>query len=122
MDESRMTGGVPMVKIDGAKVRSLREARGLTQLFLATAVEVTTDTISRWENKRYPTIKRENGLKLAEALEVDLDEILEKSTEEEIQEDPAEREAVEEAPSNPPAESEPKPPRKFSPFIVVMLV
>ncbi len=77
MEMSRPTGGTPMVKIDGAKVRSLREAQGLTQLFLATTVEVTTDTISRWENKRYPTIKKENGLKLAETLGVELEEILE---------------------------------------------
>ena len=67
-----------MVKIDGSKVRSLREAKGLTQLYIATVVEVTTDTISRWENKRYPSIKDENALKLAEALEATLDEILEK--------------------------------------------
>ena len=69
-----------MIRIDGARVRRLRESRGLTQLYLATAVEVTTDTISRWENHRYPTIKRENGLRLAEALEVELSEILEQST------------------------------------------
>lgn len=68
-----------MLKIDGGKVKSLREANGLTQLYLATAVDVTTDTISRWENKRYPTIKRENALKLAEALEVSLSEILDDS-------------------------------------------
>jgi transcriptional regulator with XRE-family HTH domain len=68
-----------MVKIDGAKIRQLRESQGLTQLFLATSVEVTTDTISRWENKRYPTIKRENAIKLAETLEVELDEILDHS-------------------------------------------
>ena len=67
-----------MVKIDGSKVRSLREAKGLTQLYIATVVEVTTDTISRWENKRYPSIKEENALKLAEALEATLDEILDK--------------------------------------------
>lgn len=66
-----------MVKIDGAKVKRLREELGLTQLYLATAVQVTTDTISRWENKRYPSIKKENGLKLAEALEVELDALLE---------------------------------------------
>jgi len=67
-----------MVKIDGSKVRSLRESKGLTQLYIATVVGVTTDTISRWENKRYPSIKEENGLKLAEALEVSLGELLEK--------------------------------------------
>ena len=67
----------PMLKIDGSKVRDLRESLELTQLYLATAVGVTTDTISRWENRRYPTIKRENAAKLAKALEVPLSAILE---------------------------------------------
>ncbi len=66
-----------MIKIDGGKVRSLREAQGLTQLYLATAVGVTTDTISRWENRRYPSIKRENAVKLADVLGVSLEDILE---------------------------------------------
>jgi transcriptional regulator with XRE-family HTH domain len=65
-----------MIKIDGEKIKALREKQGLTQLYMATAVEVTTDTISRWENKRYPTIKKENAQKLAETLGVDLDDIL----------------------------------------------
>jgi transcriptional regulator with XRE-family HTH domain len=77
MSEQIYPGPSQMVKIDGSKVRSLREAKGLTQLYIATVVEVTTDTISRWENKRYPSIKEENALKLAEALEATLDEILE---------------------------------------------
>ncbi len=67
-----------MVKIDGSKIKRLREEQGLTQLYLATAVHVTTDTISRWENKRYPSIKKENGIKLAEALNVTLEDLLEK--------------------------------------------
>lgn len=70
-----------MVKIDGGKVRQLREQKSLTQLYVATAVQVTTDTISRWENRRYPTIKKENALRLAEALEVDLEEILDRQPE-----------------------------------------
>lgn len=70
-----------MIKIDGHKIKQLREGQGLTQLYVATVVEVTTDTISRWENKRYPTIKRENALKLAEALEAELDDILLKENE-----------------------------------------
>lgn len=70
-----------MVEIDGHKIKQLRESQGLTQLYIATVVEVTTDTISRWENKRYPSIKRENALKLAEALEVELDDILLKEKE-----------------------------------------
>lgn len=67
-----------MVKVDGPKIKRLREEQGLTQLYLATAVHVTTDTISRWENKRYPSIKKENGIKLAEALNVSLEDLLEK--------------------------------------------
>ncbi len=74
-------GPMTMVRIDGAKIKRLREGQGLTQLYLATAVEVTTDTISRWENRRYPTIKKENALKLAEALNVGLDDLLEAAEE-----------------------------------------
>ena len=66
-----------MIQIDGQKIKILREQQGLTQLYLATAVDVTTDTISRWENKRYPSIKKENGIRLAEALNVELEELLE---------------------------------------------
>jgi transcriptional regulator with XRE-family HTH domain len=66
----------PGVAIDGARVRGIRETNKLTQLYVANVVGVTTDTISRWENNRYPTIKRENAEKLAIALEVELAEIL----------------------------------------------
>jgi transcriptional regulator with XRE-family HTH domain len=69
-------GAVPGVAVDGAKARAVREQKKLTQLYVASVVGVTTDTISRWENNRYPTIKRENAEKLAEALEVSLDEII----------------------------------------------
>ena len=72
-----ISGSNSMASIDGEKVRQLREAKGLTQLYLATYVGVTTDTISRWENRRYPNIKQENAEKLAEALEVELDAIIE---------------------------------------------
>ncbi|WP_319586780.1 helix-turn-helix transcriptional regulator [uncultured Desulfobulbus sp.] len=65
------------VDINGNKIRLVREQKGLTQLYLATVVGVTTDTISRWENRRYPSIKLDNARKLAEALEVSLDELLE---------------------------------------------
>ncbi len=77
MTDNTFAGPMSMIKIDGAKIKLLREQQGLTQLYLATAVEVTTDTISRWENRRYPSIKRDNGLKLAEALNVQLEELLE---------------------------------------------
>ncbi len=64
------------VDINGNKIRLLREQKDLTQLYLATVVGVTTDTISRWENRRYPSIKLDNAKKLAEALEVALEELL----------------------------------------------
>jgi transcriptional regulator with XRE-family HTH domain len=69
-------GVAPSVAIDGTRIRSIREAKKLTQLYVANVVGVTTDTISRWENNRYPSIKKENAEKLASALEVDLTEIL----------------------------------------------
>jgi len=65
------------VDINGNKIRLLREQKELTQLYLATVVGVTTDTISRWENRRYPAIKLENARKLADALGVPLEELLE---------------------------------------------
>ncbi|PID41655.1 MAG: hypothetical protein CR981_03020 [Proteobacteria bacterium] len=77
MNETIYPGGPVMIRIDGSKIRRIREQKGFTQLYIATAVAVTTDTVSRWENKRYPTIKQENGIKLAQALEVELKEILE---------------------------------------------
>lgn len=69
------------VAIDGVQIRSIREAKKLTQLYVASVVGVTTDTISRWENNRYPTIKRDNAEKLATALEVELAEILRRDEE-----------------------------------------
>lgn len=59
----------PTVCLDGVAVRRIREEKRLTQLYVAKVVGVTTDTISRWENNRYPTVRRENLFKLAEALE-----------------------------------------------------
>ncbi len=79
MTDNSIPGPMSMVKIDGSKIKHLREIQGLTQLYLATAVHVTTDTISRWENKRYPSIKKENGIKLAEALNVQLEDLLEEN-------------------------------------------
>jgi len=84
-----------MIKIDGSKIRRLRESKGLTQLYLATYVGVTTDTVSRWENRRYQTIKQGNAVKLTEALEVELDAILDtEGTEAEPPVPPAEPETV----------------------------
>ncbi len=65
-----------MVQISGGRIRRLREELELTQLYLATSVGVTTETISRWERTQAPTIKKENWLRLAKALEVAPGEIL----------------------------------------------
>lgn len=70
----------PTVCLDGAAVRRIREEKKLTQLYVAKVVGVTTDTISRWENNRYPSIKRENALRLAEALEAPVEDILQGGT------------------------------------------
>lgn len=74
----------PSVAIDGATVRRIREEKRLTQFYVSKVVAVTTDTVSRWENNRYPTIMRDNALKLAEALEVDLADILKKEADIEL--------------------------------------
>lgn len=66
----------PALAIDGTRIKGIRETKKLTQLYVASVVGVTTDTISRWENNRYPSIKRDNAEKLAVALEVELEEIL----------------------------------------------
>lgn len=73
--ESRQTASV---SIDGEEIRRIREEKRLTQLYVAKVVGVTTDTVSRWENNRYPTMRRDNAIKLAEALEVPLEDILKK--------------------------------------------
>ncbi len=64
------------VCLDGATLKRLREEKRLTQLYVSKVVGVTTDTVSRWENNRYPSMRRDNALKLAEALEVPLEELL----------------------------------------------
>ncbi|NLC69870.1 MAG: helix-turn-helix transcriptional regulator [Desulfuromonadaceae bacterium] len=68
----------PTVCLNSRAVRRIREDKKLTQLYVAKVVGVTTDTISRWENNRYPSMKTANALRLAEALEVPLEEILQR--------------------------------------------
>ena len=75
------------VNINGSAIREFREQKELTQLYLATVVGVTTDTISRWENRRYPSIKFENAQRLAEALGVDLEDILEHSDPDQVEDE-----------------------------------
>lgn len=71
------------VSIDGNRIKFIRESKGLTQLYVATFLGVTPDTVSRWENRKYPTVKWENVEKLAAALQVDVSDILDQSEGEE---------------------------------------
>ena len=64
------------VRLDGAAIRRFREEQKLTQFYISKVVGVTTDTVSRWENNRYPSVRRENALLLSEALEVPVEQIL----------------------------------------------
>ena len=73
------------ISLDATEVRRIREQQKLTQLYVSKVVGVTTDTISRWENNRYPSIRRENALRLAEALNVALEDIVQKSMEEAVE-------------------------------------
>lgn len=82
MNQDKYADKNSTVCLDSSEVKRIREELQLTQLYVSKVVGVTTDTISRWENKRYPTIRRENALKLAEALEVGLADILQKPAEE----------------------------------------
>ncbi|PLX74712.1 MAG: XRE family transcriptional regulator [Desulfuromonas sp.] len=81
MSDTSWSANSASVCLDGAEVKRLRESQKLTQLYVSKVVGVTTDTISRWENNRYPTIRRDNALKLAEALEVPLELLLRKEDE-----------------------------------------
>jgi len=98
----------PTVNINGDAIRQIREQKKLTQLYVAKVVGVTTDTISRWENNRYPSIKRENVLRLAEALEVQVELVLFGESQ---QEDPP-------APESPAG----RPPLRFVPLLILAAV
>ncbi len=76
MNTKNYTSTSSTVCLDAKQVKRIREDQQLTQLYISKVVGVTTDTISRWENNRYPTMRRENALKLADALEVSLEDIL----------------------------------------------
>lgn len=84
MDQPFCQDNLSTVCIDAAELKRIRERMQLTQLYVSKVVGVTTDTISRWENNRYPTVRRANALKLAEALEVPLDDILLKPAEDPV--------------------------------------
>lgn len=75
MTSDRAVSSQACLAIDGEKIKQFRESHGLTQLYVATSLGVTVDTISRWENGRSLNIKLENAEKLVEVLEVSIAEI-----------------------------------------------
>jgi len=83
MNLQETLGSSSTVCIDAAEVKRIREQKQLTQLYVSKVVGVTTDTISRWENNRYPTMRRENAIKLAEALDVPVADLLLKPVDDE---------------------------------------
>ena len=85
MNYEETLGTSSTVCLDAAEVKRIREERQLTQLYVSKVVGVTTDTISRWENNRYPTMRRENAIKLAEALDVPVADLILKPENEEVE-------------------------------------
>jgi transcriptional regulator with XRE-family HTH domain len=68
------------VSLNGDRVKTIREEKLLTQLYIAEVVGVSVDTVSRWENNRTAAVKRENAVALAEALEVEVAQLIRSET------------------------------------------
>ncbi len=60
----------------GARLRALREERGLTQQVAARAAGITTDMISRLENGRYKSPGLRTLLRIANGLGVSLSSVM----------------------------------------------
>ncbi len=75
MAPNKIVSSQTCLAIDGEKIKQFRESLGVTQLYVATALGVTVDTISRWENGRTSNIKLENAEKLVAVLEVSISAI-----------------------------------------------
>ncbi len=76
MEPQNGAKGPPTVRLDGNAARRIREEKGLTQLYVAEVVGVSADTVSRWENNRTASVRRDNAEALARALEVPVDALL----------------------------------------------
>lgn len=62
---------VPLMETMGARIRRLREAKGLTQPALAELCGVTKSAVSQWEDESTANIKLEPFLRLCEHLGTD---------------------------------------------------
>ena len=60
----------------GEKIKSLRESKGISQYRLAELTGINRSTINRYENGSIQKISFDNLLKICEALEIDIKEII----------------------------------------------
>ena len=60
----------------GEKIKSLRESKGISQYRLAELTGINRSTINRYENGSIQKISFDNLLKICEALETDIKNII----------------------------------------------
>jgi transcriptional regulator with XRE-family HTH domain len=60
----------------GEKIKELRESKGMSQYRLAEITGINRSTINRYENGSIQKISFDNLLKICEALEVNIKEII----------------------------------------------
>ena len=60
----------------GEKIRDVRENKGMSQYRLAEITGINRSTINRYENGSIQKISFDNLLKICEALEIDIKEII----------------------------------------------
>ena len=64
------------IKMIGDKIKEVREAKGMTQYRLSQLTGINRSTIKRYEENYIKKISLENLIKICNALEVDIKEIL----------------------------------------------
>ena len=60
----------------GEKIKELREEKGISQYRLAELTGINRSTINRYENGSIQKISFDNLIKICEALEIDIKEII----------------------------------------------
>ena len=60
----------------GEKIKELREDKGISQYRLAELTGINRSTINRYENGAIQKISFDNLIKICEALEIDIKEII----------------------------------------------
>ena len=60
----------------GEKIKELRESKGMSQYRLAEITGINRSTINRYENGSIQKISFDNLMKICEALEIDIKEII----------------------------------------------